>query len=212
MNLIFMGPPGSGKGTQNKFFEDRHGLMPISTGDMFRAAINEKTKVGLEAKTYIDKGQLVPDEVTVNIVKERLAKKDFKNGFILDGFPRTINQAKAFDKILNELDLRLDKVVLISVPNEKLMRRLTGRRTCKACKTVFNIVSDGNISKCKSCGGELYQRDDDREDVIRNRLETYDRQTLPLRDFYKNKDILLVIDGTQSPDDTYNDILSKLGL
>ena len=179
---------------------------------MFRAAINEKTKVGLEAKTYIDKGQLVPDEVTVNIVKERLAKKDFKNGFILDGFPRTINQAKAFDKILNELDLRLDKVVLISVPNEKLMRRLTGRRTCKACKTVFNIVSDGNISKCKSCGGELYQRDDDREDVIRNRLETYDRQTLPLRDFYKNKDILLVIDGTQSPDDTYNDILSKLGL
>jgi len=212
MNLIFMGPPGSGKGTQNKMFEDNHGLTPISTGDMFRAAITEKTEIGLKAKAVIDKGDFMPDDLTVGIVRERLSKKDYGKGFILDGFPRTIAQAVAFDELLPEMNLTLDRVVLIDVSKEEIVRRLTGRRTCRACKSIYNIATDGDIKDCKSCGGELYQRDDDTEAVIRNRLDTYDKQTLPLKSYYDGKNLLVVVNGENDTEDIYKEIESKLGL
>jgi adenylate kinase len=211
MNLIFMGPPGCGKGTQNKLFEEKYDLKPISTGDMFRSAISNKTEIGMKAKTFIDKGSLVPDEITIGIVKERLNKKDYNNGFILDGFPRTLAQAEAFDKLLKEINIKIDKVVFIDVTRDKIVKRLTGRKTCRKCNSVFNISAIGDINNCPSCKtGELYIRDDDKEEVIKKRLDTYDKETLPVRKFYENKKILFVVNGEEMPEKVFQKIDSKL--
>jgi len=212
MNLIFMGAPGSGKGTQNKFFEDRNGLVPISTGDMFRAAIAAETDIGIKAKSFMDKGELVPDEVTLGIVRERLEKRDFSKGFILDGFPRNEFQARSFEKLLGQLSMNLDKVIFIDVPKVKLIERLSGRKTCRDCNNVFNISSIGDTDLCPSCKGKLFYRDDDREEVINKRLETYNRETLPLINYYKEKSLLIVVDGSGDPEVIYEEIGMRLGL
>ncbi len=198
MNIILVGPPGAGKGTQAKRMVDRLNVPQISTGDMFRAAVAEGSPMGSKAKEYMDRGKLVPDDVVIGVVGERLAKDDCKKGFILDGFPRTQDQAEALDGLLQKMASQLDHVVVIEVPDDFLVERLTGRRTCKGCGYMHHIKYDAPTVEgvCDKCGGELYQRDDDREETIRQRLTTYHGQTKPLVDFYSGKGLVRKIDGT----------------
>ncbi len=209
MNLIFMGPPGCGKGTQNKFFEDRDGLRPISTGDMFRELMQKETPLAKRARDLINDGKLVTDEVTIQMVREKLSTFSKNDGFILDGFPRTVPQAEALQKILDELDLNLERVIFIDVATEEVVRRLSGRRTCRHCKSVYHVSDIGDDMQCRSCGNELYQREDDNETTIRKRLATYDNQTLPLKKFYESQHLLDTVDGLGSPEDIYKSIKSK---
>ncbi len=213
MNIIMLGPPGAGKGTQAKMLVERLGIPQISTGDMLRAAVKDGTELGKKAKEYMDAGKLVPDEVVIGIVKERLAQADCERGFILDGFPRTIPQAEALDRVLEELGKRIDYVINVAVPNEELITRLTGRRTCRKCGAMYHVVFNPprEEGRCDKCGGELYQRDDDREETIRQRLEVYQAQTAPLIDYYKKKGVLYDIDGTGSIEDIFQNILKVLG-
>ncbi|HEX3032246.1 MAG TPA: adenylate kinase [Bacillota bacterium] len=213
MNLLIMGPPGAGKGTQAEVLVKELKITHISTGDMFRAAIKEGTEMGLKAKEYMDAGKLVPDEVVVGMVKERLAKPDCKNGFLLDGFPRTIPQADALGATLEQLGIKLDGVLNVAVPREKLMERLTGRRICKACGASYHVVFNPpkEADKCDSCGGELYQRDDDNEATVGNRLDVYEAQTQPLIDYYAKSGVLIQINGDQEIKKVLADILAKLG-
>lgn len=212
MYILLMGPPGAGKGTQAERLIEKYGIPQISTGDMFRAAVKEETPLGLEAKKYMDKGQLVPDAVTIGIVRERLSKDDCKNGFILDGFPRTTAQAVSLDAILKDLDIRLDGVINISVPNEELIRRTTGRLICRACGATYHTVSKPpkQAGVCDKCGGELYQRDDDKEETVTKRLEVYAAQTKPLIDYYKNTNVYVEVDGTTGIDAVFNTIVTSL--
>ena len=198
MNIILVGPPGAGKGTQAKRMVDRLNVPQISTGDMFRADVDEGSPMGSKAKEYMDRGKLVPDDVVIGVVGERLAKDDCKKGFILDGFPRTQDQAEALDGLLQKMASQLDHVVVIEVPDDFLVERLTGRRTCKGCGYMHHIKYDAPTVEgvCDKCGGELYQRDDDREETIRQRLTTYHGQTKPLVDFYSGKGLVRKIDGT----------------
>ncbi len=214
MNLIMLGPPGAGKGTQAKMLVDKLGIPQISTGDMLRAAVAEGTELGKKAKEYMDKGQLVPDEVVIGIVKERLAKPDCEKGFILDGFPRTVPQAEALDGILEEMGRKIDYVINIVVPDEEILKRLTGRRTCKKCGAMYHVVYNPPKKEgvCDKCGGELYQRDDDKEETIKNRLKVYADQTAPLVEYYRGKGVLVDIDGTKGIDDIFQDILKAIGL
>ncbi|MBQ5658551.1 MAG: adenylate kinase [Peptococcaceae bacterium] len=212
MKIILMGPPGAGKGTQAEKLVDLYQIPHISTGDMFRKAQKEGTELGLKAKSYMDQGQLVPDEVTVGIVKERLAEADCKEGFLLDGFPRTVQQADALDTILAELDMALDCVVNIEVDKAFLVDRLTGRRVCRTCGATYHIANKAPKVEgvCDKCGGELYQRGDDTIETVSNRLDVYAAQTAPLIDYYKSKGIMSSIDGSKSMEDVLADIRTAL--
>mgnify|MGYP000294849029 CR=1 FL=1 len=213
MNLILLGPPGAGKGTQAKKMVDAYGIPQISTGDMLREAVKNQTQLGMEAKKFMDAGQLVPDEVVIGLVKERLSKPDTDKGFMLDGFPRTVPQAEELDKVLGDLKKDLNHVVSIEVANEELMGRLTGRRTCKACGAGFHVIFDPpkEEGKCDKCGGELYQRDDDNEATVSNRLKVYDSQTKPLIDYYQGKSLLRPVDGVGAIDDIFGRVKAVLG-
>jgi len=197
MNLILLGPPGAGKGTQAKILIKKYGIPQISTGDILRAAVKEKTPMGVKAKTYMDSGVLVPDDVVVGIVAERLAKQDCAKGYILDGFPRTVAQADALTAMLRNNGTGIDHVVAITVDNEELLKRITGRRTCKGCGAGYHLLYDppNQAGVCNECAGELYQRDDDREDTMRRRLEVYEEQTSPLIAYYAERKLLRTIDG-----------------
>jgi adenylate kinase len=213
MNIILIGPPGAGKGTQAKRMIDRLGVPQISTGDMFRAAVKDGTPMGVKAKEYMDKGALVPDDVVIGVVDERFQKPDAKNGFILDGFPRTLDQAKALDELLEKMGIALDHVVVIEVPDDFLVERLTGRRTCKGCGYMHHIEFDPPKTEgvCDKCSGELYQRDDDQEVTIRERLTTYHNQTSPLIEYYSTKNIVRKIDGTGSMEDVQDAVKAAIG-
>ncbi len=208
MNLILLGPPGSGKGTQAKLIVEKYGIPQISTGDMLREAVAKGTELGKEAKKYMDAGKLVPDEVVIGIVKERLQQPDCEKGFILDGFPRTIPQAEALDKILEELGKKIDAVINIQVPEEEIVKRIVNRRTCKNCGAVYHLIYNPpkEDNKCDKCGGELYQRDDDKEEVVRQRYKVYKEQTEPLVEYYAKKGVLYNIDGTKSIEEVFAEI------
>jgi len=213
MKLLIMGRPGAGKGTQAVNIREYYNIPHISTGDMFRAAIKNQTKLGLEAKSYMDQGALVPDEVTIGIVQERLLEDDCKNGFLLDGFPRTIAQAEALDKFLEANNVKLDAVLDVNVPAEILVRRMVGRRVCKNCGATFHV--EFNAPKvegiCDNCGTQLIQRADDTEATATNRLAVYDANTAPLLDFYSKKNLLKTVNGDQSLDKVFEDIKVVLG-
>ena len=213
MNLVLMGLPGAGKGTQAERIVEEYHIPHISTGDMFRAAMKDETPLGLEAKSYMDKGELVPDEVTIGIVRDRLAKEDCQNGFLLDGFPRTVAQAEALEALLAEMDRQLDYVINIEVDKSILMERLTGRRICKACGATYHLVFNppANEGVCDRCGGELYQRADDNEATVKNRLEVNIQQSQPLITFYEGKGYLRNLDGQQPIDKVFADIEELLG-
>ncbi|ASV67630.1 adenylate kinase [Cytobacillus sp. FSL W7-1323] len=212
MNLVLMGLPGAGKGTQAERIVEKYGIPHISTGDMFRAAIKEETALGLEAKSFMDKGELVPDEVTIGIVRERLGKPDCEKGFLLDGFPRTVAQADALENILSDLSRKIDYVINIDVDQEILMERLTGRRICKSCGATYHLVFNPPTKEgeCDRCGGELYQREDDNEATVKNRLDVNIKQTKPLLDFYENKGYLRNINGQQEIGKVFTDLDSLL--
>lgn len=213
MNLVLMGLPGAGKGTQAERIVDDYGIPHISTGDMFRAAMKEETQLGLEAKSFIDKGELVPDEVTIGIVRERLGKNDCEQGFLLDGFPRTVAQAEALEEILKDLGRTIDYVINIKVDKDALMERLTGRRICKDCGATYHLVFNPPAKEnvCDKCGGELYQRADDNAETVSTRLEVNLKQTEPLLNFYSEKGYLANIDGAKHINDVYADIKDLLG-
>lgn len=216
MNLVLMGLPGAGKGTQAEKIIDKYAIPHISTGDMFRAAIKEETELGLKAKSFMDKGELVPDEVTIGIVRERLSKDDCKNGFLLDGFPRTVAQAEALENILSSLGKRLDYVINIEVDREILTERLTGRRICEHCGATYHLVFNPPKTEgvCDKCGGPLYQRADDNAETVGNRLDVNIKQTRPLLDFYEEKGYLRNVNGQQDIHQVFADIdqlLSQLG-
>ncbi len=213
MKLLIMGSPGAGKGTQAANIKEYYNIPHISTGDMFRAAIKNETKLGLLAKSYMDKGALVPDDVTIGIVKERLLEDDCKKGFLLDGFPRTILQAEALDEFLKENGVKLDAVLDVNVKPEILVRRMVGRRVCKTCGATYHV--EFNAPKkdgiCDNCGSPLIQRQDDTEATAKNRLEVYDNNTAPLLAYYKNQNILKTVDGDQPLDKVFEDIKAVLG-
>ena len=213
MNLILLGPPGAGKGTQAKMMVSEFGIPQISTGDILRAEVAEGTALGKKAKDYMDAGDLVPDDLILEMVKGRLAQDDCTKGFILDGFPRTIPQAEGLGGLLGSLSKNLDAVLSIDVDDEELVRRLTARWLCMNCGYIYNIVTDPppEDRKCLKCGGgEIYQRDDDKETTVRNRLGVYAKKTAPLIDFYKSKGILLGIPGIGSPEDIFHRVKQTL--
>lgn len=213
MNLVLMGLPGAGKGTQAERIVEKYNIPHISTGDMFRAAMKEETELGLQAKSFIDKGELVPDEVTIGIVRERLGKNDCQKGFLLDGFPRTVAQADALEAILADLNRKIDYVINIEVNKDILMERLTGRRICKQCGATYHLVFNPPAVEgtCDKCGGELYQRADDNEETVANRLEVNLQQTQPLLDFYNQKGYLKNINGEQDINKVFIDVDQLLG-
>lgn len=212
MKLILLGPPGAGKGTQAKMLTERFSIPQISTGDILRAAVKDKTPMGLKAKQYMDTGGLVPDEVVVGIVRDRLQEADCINGFILDGFPRTVAQADALQTSLEEMDKALDRVISLDVDAEALVERLTGRRTCKECGRGYHIKFDPPRvdALCDTCGGSLFQRDDDQEETIRKRLQVYADQTSPLISYYRDADVLMELDGMQPIPQVQEKMLSLL--
>lgn len=213
MKIVFMGPPGAGKGTQAEKIIETYQIPHISTGDMFRKAIKDQTELGMEAKRYMDQGALVPDHVTIGIVKDRLSESDCKSGFLLDGFPRTVDQAKALDEILTSLDSKIDYVINIDVDLNILKERLTGRRICRSCGATYHKIFNPSIVEgvCDKCGGELYQRKDDNEETVGNRLDVYVNQTKPLLDYYSLAGNLVNINGQQSIELVFEEIQKVLG-
>ena len=213
MKIVLLGPPGAGKGTQAKSISNRYSIPHISTGDIFRKNISENTPLGIEAKSYMDNGQLVPDEVTINMVKDRLQQDDCKNGYLLDGFPRTVHQAEALDNFLTEIEESIDTALLIEVPKEFILERMTGRRVCPSCGASYHIKFNPptNDGKCDLCGSDVIQRKDDTEETVKERLDVYENQTQPLIDFYKNKKQLSVVDGTQAINEVFESICKILG-
>lgn len=213
MRLVLLGAPGAGKGTQAKKLIDKYGIPQISTGDLLRAAVKEGTALGKEAKGFMDKGELVPDSVVLGMVQERLNQSDCKKGYILDGFPRNTKQAEALDVMLNKMNMALTAAVSVDVPTDDLMKRLTGRRTCKSCGQMYNVYFNPSkkADKCDKCGGELYQRDDDKEETIKKRLEVYGAQTAPLFDYYKKKGILKSIEGTGDIEAIFKNLCAAIG-
>jgi len=198
MNLILLGPPGCGKGTQAKMLTEKHHIPQISTGDILREAVKQETPMGVEAKNYMNAGKLVPDEVVIGIIQDRLKQSDCENGFILDGFPRTVVQAEALDSTLTSMQKKIEHALSITVADEELLGRLTGRRTCRSCGAMYHVMFNPPKKEgvCDACSGELYQRDDDTEETIRNRLNVYNQQTAPLIDYYQAKGLLRNIAGT----------------
>lgn len=213
MKIIMLGAPGAGKGTQAKMIADKYQIPHISTGDIFRSNIKEGTELGKEAKTYMDKGLLVPDELTVKILLDRVAKDDCKNGYVLDGFPRTIPQAEVLDEALAKLNDKIDYAIDVDVPDENIIRRMSGRRACLACGATYHIehIPPKTEGICDRCGKELVQRDDDKEETVKNRLNVYHEQTQPLIDYYTKAGKLAEVDGTKDMDDVFAAIVDLLG-
>ena len=206
MNIILLGAPGAGKGTQASKITDAYGIPHISTGDIFRANIKGETPIGLVAKSYIDKGQLVPDDVTCKIVENRLVEDDCKQkGYMLDGFPRTLVQAEALDKVA-----KIDAVINIDIDHSLLMERLCGRRVCKDCGESYHLSTLGGKTTCSRCGGELYQRKDDNPETVESRLAVYNAQTAPLIEYYTEKGLLINVQGDATPDEVFAEIKAKL--
>lgn len=212
MRLVLLGAPGAGKGTQAKKLIEKYGIPQISTGDLLRAAVAAGTQLGKEAKSFMDKGELVPDRVVLGMVAERLKQDDCKKGYILDGFPRNTAQAEALDMMLRELKMPLNAALSVDVPKEDLMKRLTGRRTCRSCNQMYNVYFSPSKKEgiCDKCGGELYQRDDDKEETIRKRLDVYEAQTAPLIDHYKKAGILKSVNGTGDIDAIFKEVCTIL--
>jgi adenylate kinase len=207
LNIIFLGPPGAGKGTQAQRICAKLGIPQISTGDILRRAIREGTEIGLKAKSFIDAGQLVPDDVVIAIVDERLTEKDCEKGYILDGFPRTVPQAEALKAIA-----RIDVVLNLTVPDEDLISRLSGRRVCPKCGATYHLSHLNGKTDCAACGESLIQRDDDKAETVKNRLAVYHRQTAPLVTYYQEAGLLKTVSGAQGMDETFEDILKVLGV
>lgn len=213
MNIVLLGAAGAGKGTQAAKLVDAYGLTHISTGDIFRKNVTEGTELGIQAKRYMDEGKLVPDDVVIAMVKDRLSQPDCDNGFMLDGFPRTLPQAEALDEALASMGKKLDAVVSIEVPREVLMGRLTSRRQCRACGRIYNVMGEMPATEnvCDSCGGEVYQRDDDTVDAATKRLNDYDAITSQLVPYYSKQGLLREIDGDRPVDDVFADVQAALG-
>ncbi|GAB3659121.1 adenylate kinase [Actinocorallia lasiicapitis] len=211
MRIVLVGPPGAGKGTQAQFIASHLSIPKISTGDIFRANVSGGTELGVLAKQYMDKGDLVPDEVTVAMVRDRIHQEDALGGFLLDGFPRNVPQAETLGKMLAEDGLHLDKVLQLRVDNEEVIRRLSGRRTCSTCERIWHVEFDeGQDDVCDDCGGRLFQRDDDKEDVVRHRLDVYEEQTAPIVSFYDKEGLLVGIDATGSVEEVTERALAAL--
>lgn len=214
MKIIMLGAPGAGKGTQAKMIADKYSLPHISTGDIFRANIKNGTELGMEAKKYMDQGLLVPDELTVKILLDRVENEDCKNGYVLDGFPRTIPQATVLENALNERNEKIDYAIDVAVPDENIINRMSGRRACLACGATFHIahVPPKTEGICDRCGGELILRDDDKPETVKNRLHVYHEQTQPLIDFYSERNVLKTVDGTIDMQDVFAAIVNILGV
>ena len=213
MKIIMLGAPGAGKGTQAKMIADKYGVPHISTGDIFRANIKNGTELGMEAKKYMDQGLLVPDELTVRILLDRVAQDDCKNGYVLDGFPRTIPQAEVLDSELTKLGDHIDYAINVDVPDENIVKRMSGRRTCLTCGATYHIehVPPKKEGICDVCGSELVLRDDDKPETVKNRLNVYHEQTQPLIDFYTEKGVLKTVDGTVPMEEVFAAITAILG-
>ena len=213
MKIIMLGAPGAGKGTQAKMIAEKYSIPHVSTGDIFRANIKEQTELGMEAKKYMNQGLLVPDELTVKILLDRVAKDDCKNGYVLDGFPRTIPQAEVLDKAVSELNETIDFAINVDVKDENIIRRMSGRRACLKCGATYHIehIPPKKEGICDKCGSELVLRDDDKPETVEKRLKVYHEQTQPLIDYYNKKGILKEVDGSQDMKDVFNAIVSILG-
>ena len=213
MKIIMLGAPGAGKGTQAKMIADKYGVPHVSTGDIFRANIKNGTELGMEAKRYMDQGLLVPDELTVKILLDRVSQPDCKNGYVLDGFPRTIPQAEVLDKALAELGESIDYAIDVDVPDENIVKRMSGRRACVSCGATYHVVHVPPKKEgiCDRCGSELILRDDDKPETVKNRLDVYHKQTQPLIDFYTKKGVLKTVDGTVDMQDVFKAIVAILG-
>lgn len=208
MNIVLLGAPGAGKGTQAAKLVEECGLCHISTGDILRAAVKDRTPLGVKAKGFMDAGELVPDDLIIDLMKERIQQPDTEKGVILDGFPRTTTQAVALDTMLSELGRPLDAALLIDVDSEVIVNRLCSRRMCKACGHIGTVSDEA----CPKCGGEMYQRDDDKPETIQRRLDVYQNQTAPLIEYYKGHGLLKTVNGEQAVDDVYKDMKEQLGL
>ena len=208
MNIVLLGAPGAGKGTQAQRLVADYGVAPISTGDLLRAAVKAQSELGVRAKSYMDAGKLVPDDLVIDLVKERLASDDAQRGFILDGFPRNTSQAVSLDSELSAMGMSLDAALLVDVAAEVIVNRLSSRRTCRACGYTGTAADE----VCPRCGGEMYQRDDDKPETIQNRLDVYESQTAPLVEYYRGHGILRSVDGDRPVDEVYADVRELLGL
>ena len=213
MKIVMLGAPGAGKGTQAKMIAEKYSIPHVSTGDIFRANIKNGTELGKEAKSYMDKGELVPDELTVRILLDRVAQDDCRNGYVLDGFPRTIPQAEVLDTELTKMGDKIDFAINVEVPDENIVRRMSGRRACLKCGATYHIVHIPPVKEgiCDKCGSELVLRDDDKEETVKNRLSVYHEQTQPLIDFYDKKGVLKEVDGTVASKDVFAAITAILG-
>jgi adenylate kinase len=213
VRLVLLGPPGAGKGTQARMLETHLGVPQVASGDLLRAVVRTKSALGKEAKSFMDKGALVPDELVLKLVDERLRQPDAQAGFILDGFPRTVPQAETLAKMLDGRGVKLDRVVAIIVPDEEIIKRISGRRTCRNCGAMYHVIFDPptNMNLCNSCNGELYQREDDAEDTVRMRLQVYAASTRPLLEHYQRLGLLNQIDGIGRPEEIEQRILSAIG-
>ena len=213
MKIIMLGAPGAGKGTQAKMIAEKYGIPHVSTGDIFRANIKNGTELGMEAKKYMDQGQLVPDELTVKILLDRVAQDDCKNGYVLDGFPRTIPQAEALDAALGKINEKMDYAIDVDVPDENIVNRMSGRRACLNCGATYHLISIPPKVEgiCDRCGSEIVLREDDKPETVQKRLKVYHEQTQPLIDYYKNQGILKSVDGTQPMDEVFKAIVTILG-
>ena len=213
MKIIMLGAPGAGKGTQAKKIAAKYGIPHISTGDIFRANIKGGTELGMKAKSYMDQGQLVPDDVTIGMLLDRIAEADCKNGYVLDGFPRTIPQAESLTKALAERGEKVDYAINVDVPDENIINRMSGRRACLGCGATYHIKFNPPVKEgvCDTCGQELVLRDDDKPETVKKRLDVYHQQTQPLIDYYKNAEVLAEVDGTQPMDAVFQGIVEILG-
>lgn len=213
MKMIMLGAPGAGKGTQAKQIADKYSIPHISTGDIFRANLKEGTELGKKAKEYMDQGLLVPDELTCDLVMDRISQEDCKNGFVLDGFPRTIPQAEALDAALSKIGQKMDYAIDVDVPDDNIINRMSGRRACLNCGATYHIVSIPTKVEgvCDRCGNQVVLRDDDQPETVKKRLEVYHAQTQPLIDYYKKQDILKTVDGTQPMEQVFDAIVEILG-
>ena len=213
MKIIMLGAPGAGKGTQAKKIAAKYGIPHISTGDIFRANIKGGTELGMKAKSYMDQGQLVPDDVTIGMLLDRIAEADCENGYVLDGFPRTIPQAESLTEALNKLGQKMDFAIDVDVPDESIINRMSGRRACLGCGATYHITFNPPVKEgiCDTCGQELVLRDDDKPETVKKRLDVYHQQTQPLIDYYKNEGILAEVDGTKDMEEVFQDIVKILG-